>query len=155
MHSPNLLTLLYIRLPNDIATRLPFSRLKQMPVLTLWWLVQKHHNGGKFLVILLVEVAQNGAGKWCLSIQRVPQLFEQLEFFYVNKSCKIECCGNKMHQIVQNVILTWGLELKLSLLWRATLSGQHSLFYRWEKVGEPLLPLYFDGSRGTPAFSHL
>ena len=24
----------------------------------------------------------------------------------VNKSCKIECCGNKMHQIVQNMILT-------------------------------------------------
>ena len=60
-----------------------------------------------------------------------------------------------MHQIVQNMILTLGLELKLSLLRRATLSGQHSIFYRWEKLGEPLLPLYFHGGRGTPAFSHL
>ena len=34
----------------------------------------------------------------------------------VNKSYKIECCGNKMHKIVQNMILTRGLELKLSLL---------------------------------------
>ena len=34
----------------------------------------------------------------------------------VNKSCKIECCGNKMHQIIQNMILSWSLELKLSLL---------------------------------------
>ena len=60
-----------------------------------------------------------------------------------------------MHQVVQNMILTRDLEVELSLLWRTTISGQHPLFYRWEKVGEPLLPLYFDGSRGTPAFSHL
>ena len=26
-------------------------------------------------------------------IQWVPQLFEHLEFFHVNKSCKIECCA--------------------------------------------------------------
>ena len=62
------------------------------------------------------------AHRW-RNVQWVPQLFEQQEFFHVYKSCKIECCGNKMHQIVQNMILTWGLELKLSLLWRATLSG--------------------------------
>ena len=49
-------------------------------------------------------------------IQWVPQLFERLEFFYVNKSCKIECCGNKMHQVIQNMILSRALELKLSLL---------------------------------------
>ena len=30
-------------------------------------------------------------------IQWVPQLFERLEFFHVNKSCKIECCDNKTH----------------------------------------------------------
>ena len=34
----------------------------------------------------------------------------------VNKSCKIKRCGNKMHQIVQNKILSRGLELKLHLL---------------------------------------
>ena len=88
-------------------------------------------------------------------IHWVPQLFEQLESFHVNKSCKIECCGNKMHQIVQNMILTWGLELKLSLLWRTTISGQHSLFYRWEKVSKPLLSLYFNRRRGSYSFSHL
>ena len=26
----------------------------------------------------------------------------------VNKSCKIECCVNKIHQIVQDMILTQG-----------------------------------------------
>ena len=41
-----------------------------------------------------------------------------------NKSCKIECCGYKMHQIIQNMILSWGSELILSLLWRTTISGQ-------------------------------
>ena len=73
-------------------------------------------------------------------VQWVPELFERVEFSHVNKSCKIECCGNKMHQIIQNMILSGGLELKLSLLQRTTISGQHPLFYRWEKVGEPLLP---------------
>ena len=51
-----------------------------------------------------------------VSIQWVPQLFERQEFFRVDKSCKIECCGNKTHQILQNMILSRGLELKLSLL---------------------------------------
>ena len=88
----------------------------------------------------------------CL-IQWVPQLFEQ--FLHVNKLCKIECCGNKMRKIVQNMILTWGLELKPNLLRRATLSGQHSLFYRWEKAGVPLLPSKYNGRRGSSTFSHL
>ena len=35
---------------------------------------------------------------------------------HVNKSCKIECCDNKTYQIIQNMILSQGLELKLSLL---------------------------------------
>ena len=63
-----------------------------------------------------------------IHIQWVPQLFEHLEFFQVNKSCKIECCGNKPHQIIQNMILSRSVELKLSLLRRATISGQHPLF---------------------------
>ena len=45
----------------------------------------------------------------------------------VNKSCKIECCGNKMQQIVQNMILTCGIELKLSLFQRTIISSQHPL----------------------------
>ena len=82
----------------------------------------------------------------------MSQLFEQLEFFHVNKSCKIECCGNKTHQIVQNMILTWGLELKLSLSLRTTISGQHSLFHRWEKAGVPLFPSKYNGRWGSPTF---
>ena len=56
------------------------------------------------------------------NIQWVPQLFEHLEFFHVNKSCKIEHCSNKVHQIVQNIILSQGLEPKVSMLWRTTIS---------------------------------
>ena len=26
-------------------------------------------------------------------------IIKHLEFFHVNKSCKIECCGNKMHEM--------------------------------------------------------
>ena len=58
----------------------------------------------------------------------VPELFERLEFFHVNKSCKFECCRNKTQLFIQNIILSQGLELKLSLLGRTTNSGQHPLF---------------------------
>ena len=51
-----------------------------------------------------------------LLIQWVPELLEHVDLFHVNKSCNIECCGNKTHQTIQNVILSRGLELKLSLL---------------------------------------
>ena len=89
------------------------------------------------------------------NIQWLPQLFKHLEFFHVEKSCKSECCGNKAHQIIQNMTLSWGLELKLSLLWKTTVSDQLPLFYRWGKVCEALLPWYFNGSRGLHSFSHL
>ena len=36
----------------------------------------------------------------------------------VNKSHKIECCGRTRHQIIQNMKLSQGLELELSLWWR-------------------------------------
>ena len=49
-------------------------------------------------------------------VQWVPQLFERLEFLHVNRSRKTEFCGNRTHQIIQNMILSPGLELKLSLL---------------------------------------
>ena len=51
-----------------------------------------------------------------INIQWVPELLERADLFHVNKSCKIECCSNKTHQIIQNMILSRGLELKLSLL---------------------------------------
>ena len=39
----------------------------------------------------------------------------------VSNSCKIECCGNKIHELNVNMILNWVLELKLSLVWRTTI----------------------------------
>ena len=54
-------------------------------------------------------------------VQWVPQSFERLEFFHVNKSCKIEDCGKKTHKIIQNMKLSQGLEHKLSLLRRTTI----------------------------------
>ena len=50
--------------------------------------------------------------KLAVHVQWVPQLFDRLEFLHVNKSCKIECCRYKMHQIIQDMILSRGLELK-------------------------------------------
>ena len=87
-------------------------------------------------------------------IQGEPQLFEQLEFFHGNRSCKIEWCGNKMHQIIQIMILTPGLELKLSLLQD---NDQVSILYftDGEKVCETLLLLYFNEGRRSNTFSHL
>ena len=44
--------------------------------------------------------------RWPSYMQWVPQLFKSLEFFPLNpvveKSCKIEYCGNKTHQTIQN-----------------------------------------------------
>ena len=60
-----------------------------------------------------------------------------------------------MHQTIQNMILSWGLELKLNLLWRTTISGQHTLSKRWEKVCEPLFPLEYKRSRGSHIFHFL
>ena len=48
-------------------------------------------------------------------IQCVPQLLECWEFFHVHKSYKIECCSYKTPKIIQNMILSEGLEIKLSL----------------------------------------
>ena len=39
------------------------------------------------------------------------QLFKRLEFFHVNRSCTIEHCEYKTRQIIQNMILSRGLEL--------------------------------------------
>ena len=66
--------------------------------------------------IIVAPTVHFFSGCYPLKVQWMPQLFERQEFSYANKSCKIECCGNKMPQIVQNMILSQGLELKLSLL---------------------------------------
>ena len=46
----------------------------------------------------------------------------------VNESGNIKRCGNKMHLIAANMIFSQYLQLKLSLLWRTIISGQHPLF---------------------------
>ena len=89
---------------------------------------------------------------WYSSGQKFSDTWSFPIEFCSKQSCKIECCGNKMHQIVQNMILTWGLEFKLCLLLRTTISRQYSLFYRCKKVCAPLLPLYFDGAEVQPTF---
>ena len=45
----------------------------------------------------------------------------------VNKSRKIECCINSMLPINQNMIVSQGLELMLSIFKRTTMSGQYPL----------------------------
>ena len=46
----------------------------------------------------------------------------------VNKMYNIECSDNKLKKIVKNAILSQYLELKLSHLWNATISGHQPLF---------------------------
>ena len=61
-----------------------------------------------------------------LQLQLEAKLLDPLAFFpldpMLNKSCNIERCGNKMNQIVTNMMLFQYLELKLSLLLRGTVS---------------------------------
>ena len=40
--------------------------------------------------VTYVTVLSGGA----VDTQWVSEIFERLEFFHANKSCKIECCGN-------------------------------------------------------------
>ena len=45
----------------------------------------------------------------------------------VSKSCNIECCVNNMFQINQNIIVSQGSELILSMCRRTAISDQHPL----------------------------
>ena len=47
--------------------------------------------------------------------------------FYKNKLCNIVCCVNSMLPINQNMIVSQGLELILSVFRSTTMSGQHQL----------------------------
>ena len=63
-------------------------------------------------------------------LQLCSKLFNPLAFpydFYRNKSCNINCCVNSMLPINQNMIVSQGLELILSMFRRTTVSGQHPL----------------------------
>ena len=64
-----------------------------------------------FIFLIVKEEVDSGKHSFMWDLQWVPQLFKHLEFFHANKSCKIHCCGNKMPQIAQNMILSQGLEL--------------------------------------------
>ena len=92
---------------------------------------------------------------WCLGSHtpsvypRHPQYYMWIFYEFIFFQCICAYCGCKI------IILILILELKQSLSWRKTISGQHTLFYIWEKVCEPLLPLKYNGSRGSPTFSHL
>ena len=78
-------------------------------------MARNENNGEKIICILwtMYGVAINEKLQWW------PKVFGHLEFSplnpIVNKSCKIKFRGSKMHQIIQNMKLSRGLELKLSL----------------------------------------
>ena len=88
-------------------------------------------------------VITNCRDAYWFMVQWVPQLFKCLEFFQVNKSCKIDCRGVKTHQIIHNMILCRGLELRLRV-------GPKS-----DKMCESLHPLYFIETKGSHTVSHL
>ena len=54
-----------------------------------------------------------------------PDIFPMTSI--VNESCNIECCVNSMLQIIQNMMVSQGLELELSMFRRTIISGQHLL----------------------------
>ena len=72
---------------------------------------------------------------WSLTpIQLYSKLFNPLAFpitSIVNKSCNIDCCVNSMLPINQNMIVSQGLELILSMFRRTTMSGKHPLIQVW------------------------
>ena len=65
------------------------------------------------------------------------KMFRQLHVFplnhilNMNKSCNLQCSGNKMHWIVANMMLFHYLHVKLTLLWRTRISGELPLFQIW------------------------
>ena len=87
-------------------------------------------------------------------LQWVSELQERQEFFHVNKSCKIECCGNKMHQIIQNMVLPQSLELKLSLCERQ-LSQVSIPYFRDGKSIWHSAPIIFQWEERVIYFFHL
>ena len=61
----------------------------------------------------------------------------------VNKLCNIECCVNKMRQIIQNIMVSQGLELELNMFGRTTTSGRHPLV-------KLLVQFFFFNNYSTP-----
>ena len=61
-----------------------------------------------------------------------PDIFPLIDI--VNKSCNIEHCVNNVLQIIQNKMVSEGLELELSMFRRTTVSGLHPLVYGWVQI---------------------
>ena len=63
----------------------------------------------------IVEITDLGECVWihysCEQNYWTPWIFP-IGFYSTNKSCNIERCGNKMHQIVPNMMLSQNLRLK-------------------------------------------
>ena len=55
----------------------------------------------------------------------------------VNKSCNIQCCVNKMLQIIQNMMVSQGLELELSMFRRTTIYIYQVSVY-WFRYGSKI-----------------
>ena len=61
----------------------------------------------------------------CSKLFNPPDIFPLISI--VNKSSNIECCVNTILPIIQNLIVSQGLELILSMCRRTTMSGEHPL----------------------------
>ena len=98
------------------------------------------------LKFLLCNDALQNAVKTCTVLQCWSKSLRRLEFAHLipilNKSCKIECFANKMHQIVQNMILSRDLELELSMFCEGQLSQVRILDFRDEEKYVKLCSCY-------------
>ena len=86
----------------------------------------------KYLPWTMLYGDWSGLHFWWNSIQLAAKLLDPLEFLLLdpmlNKSCNIERCGYRIHQIVANMTLSLYLEVELSLLCEVIVSGYLPLF---------------------------
>ena len=97
-------------------------------------------------------------------IQLEAEVFNPPDIFpltsIVNKSCNIEPCVKTILPIIQNLIVSQGLELILSMCRRTTMYYVRSAYPdlgmgpKFSKVFNPLLPLKYNGSRGLNTFEN-
>ena len=77
------------------------------------------------------HILGGGRCPWVSQIQLEAEVFNPPDIFplipIVNKLCNIERCVNNMLQIIQNMMVSQGSELELSMFRWTTLSGQHPL----------------------------
>ena len=77
-----------------------------------------------FHVVKLMKNSWTLVQAWHTVVSKIIGLtiFSPLDSI-VYKSCNIECWDNKMHKIFANMMLSQYLHLKLTLLWRTSISG--------------------------------